>query len=93
MDPALSLPPALKTAISKASKSKRLDLSYMDLSEIPASVLKLKNLEELNLSHNSISSVPDTIAQLQNLKQLGILNFSLALTHLIFRHIYSCDPE
>lgn len=61
-----------KAIINDAKKTRRIDLSHMQLTEIPEQVLKIKTLEHLNVSHNNITSIPKTIAYLTSLKTLDI---------------------
>lgn len=59
----------------KASKVKRLNLSYMDnLEEIPSEVWSLKEITSLDVSGNFISSIPEDIAKLNQLKTLKLNN-------------------
>ncbi|KAI3859929.1 hypothetical protein MKX03_006992, partial [Papaver bracteatum] len=52
---------------------KALDLSYLDLAEIPKEAGKLKHLRYLNLSHTKLQSLPERLCDVQNLETL-ILN-------------------
>lgn len=59
----------------KASKVKRLDISYMDnLEEIPSEVWPLNEITALDASGNFISSIPEDIAKLDQLKILKLNN-------------------
>lgn len=78
---------AIRAAIATAAKTKKLDLSFLQLTSIPASALKLKHLEELNLSNNLLEDIPSSISQLVSLKKFDIS--CNKLTH-ISDHIASC---
>ena len=56
--------------IEEAARSKELDLSWQELTEVPTEVFQLYNLKTLYLYNNQIVEIPDAIAQLQNLKTL-----------------------
>jgi len=51
---------------------KVLDLSYLNLNQIPQEISCLKNLEELNLAGNYIKELPEEIYNLKNLKILNL---------------------
>ncbi len=83
----------------------KLDLSYLNLKEIPKAVFELENLIELKIPGNSISSLP---IEIKNLKKLEKLNISgcifeqfpetiLALTQLtslnIARNYFKIIPD
>jgi len=76
-----------KAIIQDAKKTRKIDLSHMQLTEIPEQVLKIKNLEQLNLSHNSITSIPNSISYLTSLK---ILDLSSNQLTSVPRSISSC---
>jgi internalin A len=61
----------IKTA--RETEAKSLDLSGMDLTELPEEIRLLTNLEALNLFNNKLTSLPDSIRQLNQL-QLLFLN-------------------
>lgn len=68
---------ALDTAeniIEKAKRTEAVDLylSYQSLTELPASLFELKNLETLVLSGNELVSIHPAIAGLKKLKMLDI---------------------
>lgn len=54
------------------NKTKKLNLSNLNLTTIPSSISKLKNIESLDISNNQITEIPETIAELDNLKSLTI---------------------
>jgi internalin A len=49
-----------------------LDLSGLELTEVPDGIARLTNLQELDLSNNELTSLPDAIAQLISLKELNL---------------------
>jgi hypothetical protein len=51
----------------------KLDLSNLNLKEIPQEVFELKNLKKLDLSNNQLKTIPKEIS---NLKQLEVLDIS-----------------
>lgn len=61
---------------AKEQGHKELDLSYdwegkgERLTQIPAEIFELENLESLNLSENALTSIPKTISQLKTLTSL-----------------------
>ncbi len=57
---------------------KKLNLSGIELTELPAEIGQLTNLKVLDLSHNSLSSLPAEIGQLTNLTYLSLINNSLS---------------
>lgn len=57
-------------ALSRIEKARldravQLDLSRLDLTEIPESIGQLQLLEILDISHNRLTTLPETIGQLQ----------------------------
>lgn len=52
----------------------KLDLSNLNLNEIPAEVFELKNLRKLKLSNNNIKVIPSDISKLKMLEVLDISN-------------------
>jgi hypothetical protein len=52
----------------------KLDLSNLNLNEIPSDVFELKNLRKLNLSNNNIKVIPSDISKLKMLEVLDISN-------------------
>ncbi len=76
-----------------------LDLSGLDLTEVPEAIAQLTNLKSLVLDNNELTSLPDAIAQLTNLKSLDIENNQLTnlpksivqLTNL--QELYVCDNQ
>ncbi|QJW90876.1 hypothetical protein HNV11_16575 [Spirosoma taeanense] len=62
------------------AKSYSLDLSSLNLRDVPSEISELTNLVELDLSHNSLTILPKEINQLLNLNYLNLSNN-------IFNHI------
>jgi len=60
----------IKELLSQNRRAKSLDLSHLDLTEIPQEVFSFTNLEELRLENNKITSVPPQIAKLEKLQRL-----------------------
>eukprot|EP00887_Chlorella_sp_A99_P004206 scaffold15.g4206.t1 len=55
-----------------AESSGRLDLSDCELSEVPAAVLELTDLEELSLSGNHLTTLPEGVSRLTRLRRLQL---------------------
>jgi len=49
-----------------------LDLSNLDMTELPSEIAGFENLTELNLSYNQLQSLPDWIGNLRKLKKLNL---------------------
>ncbi|ELS00329.1 small GTP-binding protein domain protein [Xenococcus sp. PCC 7305] len=66
--------------IEQAAKEQEgvLDLSRMELTELPPEIGQISNLEGLDLSNNSLSSLPPEIGQISNLTALYLSNNSLS---------------
>ncbi|MBN3948066.1 MAG: leucine-rich repeat domain-containing protein [Nostoc sp. NMS7] len=54
-----------------------LDLSNMELTEVPEAIASLSQLQELNLSNNQLTEIPDAIASLSQLQELNLSNNQL----------------
>ncbi len=52
--------------------SEELDLSYLDLPEIPKSLWQLSHIKKLNLSHNGLGELSSSLSNLQELQELDI---------------------
>ena len=57
--------------------ARTLDLSYMELTEVPESIASLTELRLLNLFNNQLTKLPETIASLTQLQQLYVQNNQL----------------
>lgn len=53
---------------------KKLNLSALELTSIPAEIYKLVDLEELSIRYNKFKSLPKKLSSLSNLKTLDIRN-------------------
>jgi len=72
---------------ARKSNSKSLDLSELELSNVPTSVWELSQIEELNLGANRIAAIPDALGQLSNLRELVLLNNRIAaIPNALLRH-------
>ncbi len=58
--------------IFKMSNLKKVDLTYMGLTEIPDEISKLIKLEELQLRHNDIKILPEAINTIPNLTTINL---------------------
>ena len=58
-----------------------LDMSFMNLTEIPINIFRMSNLEYLNISNNSIVEISKKIIKLVNLKTLYIKNNPITCIH------------
>lgn len=52
-----------------------LQLEYLDLKEIPRSVLKLENLRILNLFYTNLHKLPSKLGKLSRLEELNLCNY------------------
>lgn len=67
------------TKINIPSKNiSKLDLSNLNLKEIPSEIFELKNLKKLILSNNEISKIPQEITNLKYLEVLDISNNNIS---------------
>jgi hypothetical protein len=51
---------------------KELNLSGLELKEVPEVIYRFKNLEQLELSNNYLTSIPEELTKLKKLKYLGL---------------------
>jgi len=63
----------LKIRHAKRANEKSLDLSGMDISELPVDLLQLTMLESINLSNNKLINLR-RIEQLPNLREVNASN-------------------
>ncbi|HEX5733912.1 MAG TPA: COR domain-containing protein [Blastocatellia bacterium] len=79
-----------KIKIAQRSGAIALNLSGMQLTELPESLGQLTHLQSLSLSYNHLTSLPESLGQLKKLRYLGIYSNKLKslpeslgqLTHL-----------
>jgi len=57
---------------AKQERAKVLNLSGLDIDEIPSELFELKELEELNLSNNNLQEITSSLLDLENLKVLNL---------------------
>eukprot|EP00198_Chlamydomonas_reinhardtii_P001847 XP_001691183.1 predicted protein [Chlamydomonas reinhardtii] len=62
----------LRVKLSLAAGSGRLDLTDARLTELPAEVAELTELQELQLSGNCLTRLPESISRLTALRRLGL---------------------
>lgn len=62
---------------ARRSQSIHLDLSFLDLAELPESISQLTQLQTLNLSYNQLTELPESIGQLSQLRTLKLSNNEL----------------
>lgn len=65
---------------------KSLDLSHMNLKELPEEILTLKNLTTLNLSNNRFQDIPNQIYSLPNLKSLNLSHNNITKVKLYYNN-------
>ena len=70
----------LKIRQAKRSKERSLDLSNMDLREIPVDIQQLTLLESLNVSNNQLTSLK-RVEELPNLREIIANNNQIAQLH------------
>uniref|UniRef100_A0A061RCG5 Leucine rich repeat protein n=1 Tax=Tetraselmis sp. GSL018 TaxID=582737 RepID=A0A061RCG5_9CHLO len=63
---------AVEIKISIAKGTDKLDLSELDLTDIPDEVFSLENLQELSLAGNRLQSLPPRIGELKSLQRLQL---------------------
>ena len=69
----------LDAVTDELTKVQELRLNSNNLTELPTSINKLKNLIRLNLSGNKLTELPSEIG---DLKKLSRLDVSLSLIHI-----------
>lgn len=63
-----------KTVSQKYGNRKYVSLSFGKLTEVPAYIFDLGQIEELSLAYNNLNEIPDRIGKLSKLKTLEIQN-------------------
>ncbi len=64
---------SLIAEVRQMARLKTLDVSYNNMTGVPAEIGQLRSLETLNYSHNKITAFPNEIANLKgNLKELDL---------------------
>lgn len=63
---------------ARESGATELDLSKLDLTELPSELWDLSQLTELDLSNNQLSSIPAEVGQLSQLKELNLRSNQLS---------------
>nr|XP_058942270.1 uncharacterized protein LOC131770568 [Pocillopora verrucosa] len=58
---------------------KELNLSWLDLLELPEAVLELTELEELDLSWNKLKTIPENVGKLNNITELNVRGNQLSI--------------
>ena len=80
----------LKIRQAKRSKDKSLDLSGLDLREIPVDIQQLTMLESLNVSNNKLVSLR-RIEDLPNLREINASNNQIAQLHVEIQDMYCLE--
>lgn len=57
---------------AKVTRATKLDLSHMELKELPPEIGQLKKLRWLDLYNNQLTGMPREIGELKNLKRLWL---------------------
>ena len=80
----------LKIRQAKRSKDKTLDLSNMELREIPIDIQQLTMLESLNVSNNKLTSLK-RVEDLPNLREIIASNNQISALHNELQDMYCLD--
>lgn len=80
----------LKIRQAKRSKERSLDLSNMDLREIPVDIQQLTLLESLNVSNNQLTSLK-RVEELPNLREIIANNNQIAQLHSELQDMYCLE--
>ena len=67
-----------------------LDLSYLELDNVPASIGKLANLTLLDLSENQLTTLPSDLGKLSNLTMLDLRDRQRTRVNSQFRQMLQC---
>ncbi|MFN6499846.1 MAG: COR domain-containing protein [Nostoc sp. DedQUE01] len=73
--------PEVKQRIEKAQRegAKELNLSGMELTEVPEAIASLTQLQQLDLSSNQLTILPEAIASLTQLQELNLYSNQLTI--------------
>ena len=77
-DPAARVPVDMDTFLARPDGTRRLNLGYQELTQVPEGIRSLTDLEELSLNNNAITELPAWIGDLQNLRKLDVSSNRLA---------------
>jgi Leucine-rich repeat (LRR) protein len=73
----------------RQKNANQLDLSNMNLTELPVSLGQLTQLESLDLSYNKLTTLPEWLGQLTNLKWLNLSQNQLTRLPASFKNLYN----
>lgn len=80
----------LKIRQAKRSKDKTLDLSNLELREIPVDIQQLTMLESLNVSNNKLTSLK-RVEDLPNLREIIASSNQIAQLHAELQDMYCLE--
>jgi internalin A len=80
----------LKIRQAKRSKDKALDLSNLELREIPVDIQQLTMLESLNISNNKLTSLK-RVEDLPNLREINASNNQIKELHSELQDMYCLE--
>jgi Leucine-rich repeat (LRR) protein len=69
----------LKALIKASQQTKKLDLSYGGLDEVPPEVAKLRHLEILDLSNNNITDLPEEMFKSKTQRKFNNYYFGFSI--------------
>lgn len=75
------------------SSVKNLDLSYNELSSLPAEINQLNNLEYLNLAGNPLSALPKDLSKLENLRVVDLTEIETMPLGNVLSAFSNCKKE